>query len=40
MKRLGFSLPFIVQLNKYMKDYELIKNYTLSYEGLVGKIWK
>lgn len=40
MKRLGFNLPFIVQLNKYMKDYDLIKNYTLSYEGLVGKIWK
>lgn len=40
MKRLGFNLPFIVQLNKYMKDYELIKNYNLSYEGLVDKIWK
>lgn len=40
MKRLGYNLPFIVQLNKYMKDYELIKNYNLSYEGLVDKIWK
>ncbi len=40
MKRLGFSLPFIVQLNKYMKDYDLIKNYVLNYEGLVDKIWK
>lgn len=40
MKRLGYNLPFIVQLNKYMKDYELIKNYILDYEGLVDKIWK
>lgn len=39
MKRLGYNLPFIVQLNKYLKDYELIRNYNLSYERLVDTIW-
>lgn len=40
LKRLGYKLPFIIELNKYMKDYGLIKNYTLDYERLVDKIWK
>lgn len=39
MKRLGFNLPFIVLLNKYLKDYELINSYNLSYESLVNSIW-
>lgn len=39
MKRLGYNLPFIVQLNKYLSDYELIRNYSLSYERLVSSIW-
>ncbi len=39
MKRLGYSLPFIIQLNKYLKDYELIRDYNLSYESLVKSIW-
>lgn len=39
MKRLGYNLPFIIQLNKYLKDYELIRNYNLSYESLVNSIW-
>lgn len=40
MKRLGYGLPFIVLLNKYLKDYNLVNLYTLTYEGLVGEIWK
>ncbi len=40
MKRLGYSLPFIVLLNKYLKDYGLVDFYTFSYERLVGEIWK
>ncbi len=39
MKRLGYNLPFIVLLNKYLKDYELIENYILDYERLVDAIW-
>ena len=40
MKRLGYSLPFIILLNKYLKDYNLIDYYILSYERLVDEIWK
>lgn len=40
LKRIGVNLPFIVLLNKYLKDYELIDNYYLDYNELVGAIWK
>lgn len=40
MKRLGLSLPFIVLLNRYLKDYDLINNYYLDNESLVGELWK
>ena len=40
MKRLGFNLPFIILLNKYLKDYELINYYVFTYERLVDEIWK
>lgn len=40
MKRLGFNLPFIVQLSKYFKDYNLIDNYILDYRKLVDTLWK
>ena len=40
MKRLGISLPFIVMLNKYLIDYELINTYYLDYSLLGGKLWK
>lgn len=40
MKRLGIGLPFIVLLNKYLKDYELITDYELDYKKLGGKLWK
>lgn len=40
MKRLGYSLPFIILLNKYLKDYELINYYVFTYERLVSEIWK
>lgn len=40
MKRLGLGLPFIILLNKYLKDYELIDEYELNYKKLGGKLWK
>lgn len=40
MKRLGYNLPFIIQLNKYLKDYELINYYVFTYRKLVDEIWK
>ena len=40
MKRLGLGLPFIVMLNKYLIDYNLIDNYILEYKTLGGKLWK
>ncbi len=40
MKRLGYGLPFIVELNKYFMDYGLINKYELDMKKLVNKIWK
>lgn len=40
MKRLGFGLPFITLLNKYLKDYDLINKYYLDFEKLGGALWK
>lgn len=40
MKRLGYNLPFIILLNRYLKDYELINYYVFTYRKLVDEIWK
>lgn len=40
MKRLGYSLPFLILLNKYLKDYGLINYYVFTYERLASEIWK
>lgn len=40
LKRIGVNLPFIILLNKYLKDYELINRYILDYKELAGAIWK
>ena len=40
LKRLGISLPFIIDLNKYFMDYGLIKKYYLTNEKLVNALWK
>jgi energy-coupling factor transport system ATP-binding protein len=40
MKRLGISLPFIVELNRYLMDYGLISKYELNMEKLVNLVWK
>ena len=40
MKKLGLGLPFIIELNKLLMDYEIIKKYELDMEKLVDKIWK
>lgn len=40
MKRLGYNLPFIILLNRYLKDYELIDYYVFTYRKLVDELWK
>lgn len=40
LKRLGFKLPFIIELSILLKDYNLINSIYLSKESLVGDIWK
>lgn len=40
MKRLGFNLPFIIELSIYLKDYNLTNKIYLDKESLVGDIWK
>ena len=40
LKRLGISLPFIIDLNKYFMDYSLINKYYLTNEKLVNALWK
>lgn len=40
MKRLGLGLPFIIELNRYLMDYEIILKYELDVKKLVDKIWK
>lgn len=40
LKRLGISLPFIIDLNKYLMDYGLIDKYYLTNEKLVNALWK
>jgi len=39
MKRLGFNLPFIINLSILLKDYNLTKNIYLNKESLVGELW-
>ena len=40
IKRLGFNLPFIIDLSKMLKDYNLIDRIYLNKESLVGDLWK
>ena len=40
MKRLGFSLPFIFDLNTQLMYYGLIDSYHLKESELVSKLWK
>jgi ABC-type lipopolysaccharide export system ATPase subunit len=40
LKRLGLGLPFIIELNRYLMDYELIDKYYLTNAKLVGALWK
>ncbi len=39
LKRLGISLPFMVELSLLLKDYDLIKDIYLDYEKLEGALW-
>ena len=40
LKRLGFELPFLVDLSLLLKDYGLIDNIFLTKESLVNALWK
>lgn len=40
LKRLGIGLPFMIELSKYLMDYNMIDKYYLTNEKLVGAIWK
>ncbi len=40
LKRIGLSLPFMVELSLYLKDYNLIDKIYLNNESLVGALWK
>ena len=40
LKRLGFNLPFIVQISILLKDYNLIDKIYFDKESLVGELWK
>jgi len=40
IKRLGFNLPFIVELSTYLKDYNLTNKIYLDKESLIGDLWK
>lgn len=40
IKQLGYNLPFIYDLNSYLRDYELIDKYILNYERLLKKLWR
>lgn len=39
LKRLGFNLPFLVDLSLMLKDYNMIDDIYLSTDDLVGAIW-
>lgn len=40
IKRLGFKLPFIIELSIYLRDYNLTNKIYLDKESLVGDLWK
>ena len=40
LKRLGFELPFFVELSLLLIDYNLIKDIYLNKESLVEALWK
>ena len=40
LKRLGFELPFLVDLSLLLKDYNLVNKIYLNNESLVGALWK
>ncbi len=40
MKKMGFGVPFIIELNRYLIDYGIIENYKLDIKELVDLIWK
>ncbi len=39
-KRLGFKMPFIIELSTYLKNYGLIDKIYYNKESLVKEVWK
>lgn len=40
LKRLGFSLPFMIDISLQLKAYGLIDKVFINYKELVGELWK
>lgn len=40
LKRLGFSLPFAIDISRQLKDYGLVDKIYLDHRELVGELWK
>ena len=40
MKKLGFGLPFLTEINKYLIDYGIVNRYFDSINELVDEVWK
>lgn len=40
VKEAGYNLPFIYDLNSYLRDYGICSKYILNYERLVHELWK
>ena len=40
LKRIGLSLPFMVELSLLLKDYNLVDNIYLDNKTLKGILWK
>ena len=40
LKKLGFNLPFIVELSNGLKLYKVIDKVYFNNEELVGELWK
>lgn len=40
LKRLGFSLPFTIDISRQLKAYGLVNNVYTDFKELVGELWK
>ena len=40
LKRLGFNMPFIIELSNLLNNYNLVNKIYLDKESLVKDVWK